>query len=199
MMVTFFRGSASGVGEQVLALAAEQDLVPGPVEILGRDLLLMLPGREQGRLVHQVLQVGAGKAHGAPGYVGQVHPVCQGHVPGMDPQDFLPGLALGPLQDHLAVEATGPHQGRIQHVGPVGGGDDHYRLVRLEAVHLHQDLVQRLLALVVAAPQAGAALAAHGVDLVDEDNGRGLTLGVLEQVAHPRGPHPHEHFHELGA
>src|ERR1700755_2012947 len=44
---------------------------------------------------------------------------------------------------------------------------------RVEAVHLGEDLVQRLLALVVAARQVGAARgprAADGVELVDEDD-----------------------------
>ena len=43
-------------------------------------------------------------------------------------------------------------------------------LVGAEAVHLHQQLVQRLFALVVPAAQACASLAAHGVDLIDEDD-----------------------------
>ena len=45
-------------------------------------------------------------------------------------------------------------------------------LVGLEAVHLAEDLVERLLALVGAAADAGAAHAADGVDLVDEQAGR---------------------------
>jgi len=43
-------------------------------------------------------------------------------------------------------------------------------LVRLEAVHLDQELVERLLALVVPAAEPRAAMASDGVDLVDEDN-----------------------------
>src|ERR1700687_4930246 len=46
---------------------------------------------------------------------------------------------------------------RIEHVGPVGGGDQDDAFVRLEAVHLDEELVERLLALVVAAAEAGAA------------------------------------------
>ena len=71
--------------------------------------------------------------------------------------------------------------------------------LRLEAVHLHQELVQRLLALVVAAAQAGAAVAADGVDLVDEDDAGRVLLALLEEVAHAAGAHAHEHLHEVGA
>ena len=44
--------------------------------------------------------------------------------------------------------------------------------LRIEPVHLHQQLVQRLLALVVPAAETGAAVATHRVDLVDEDDAR---------------------------
>ena len=68
-----------------------------------------------------------------------------------------------------------------------------------ETVHLDQQLVQCLLALVVAAAQAGAALAAHRVDLVDEDDARAVLLGLLEQVAHSRRADTDEHLDEVGA
>ena len=55
----------------------------------------------------------------------------------------------------------------------------------VEAVHLDEQLVQGLLTLVVPAAEPGAAMAADGVDLVDEhDRGR-RRLRLLEQVAHP--------------
>src|SRR5437667_47593 len=39
--------------------------------------------------------------------------------------------------------------------------------------------------------------APDGVDLVDEDDAGRVGLALLEQVAHPRGPDPHEHLHEV--
>src|SRR3970282_672333 len=69
----------------------------------------------------------------------------------------------------------------------------------VEAVHLHEDLVQRLFALVVAAAQAGAALAADGVDLIDEDDAGGVALGLIEEVAYTGGADADEHLDELGA
>ena len=58
---------------------------------------------------------------------------------------------------------------RLEHVRTVGGSDEDDAFVRLEAVDLDEQLVQRLLALVVAAAEAGAATTADRVDLVDED------------------------------
>ena len=99
----------------------------------------------------------------------------------------------------LAVEAAGPQQRGVEDVGPVGGGDDDDALGGLEAVHLGQHLVERLLPLVVATAEPGAALAADGVDLVDEDDGPAHLAGLLEQVAHAAGADADEHLHEVGA
>ena len=71
----------------------------------------------------------------------------------------------------------------------------------LEAVHLREDLVERLLALVVAAAEragAGGARAADGVELVDEDDRRRRLLGLAEQVSHARGADADDRLDELG-
>ena len=70
---------------------------------------------------------------------------------GVDLQDVLPALQVRQLHRHPAVEAAGPGQGRVQGLGPVGGRQDDDAGVVLKAVHLGEQLVQRLLPLVVAA------------------------------------------------
>ncbi len=102
----------------------------------------------------------------------------------MDVQDRRPALDVRAVEDDLAVEAARPQQRRVEHVRAVGGGDHDHVGVRVEAVHLDQDLVERLLALVVRAAEAGAALAADRVDLVHEHDARRVALGLVEQVAH---------------
>ena len=46
------------------------------------------------------------------------------------------------------VKTAGTHQGGVQDIGTVGGGDHDDALVGAEAVHFHQQLVQGLLSLV---------------------------------------------------
>ena len=121
------------------------------------------------------------------------------HAPHVHAQDLLAAAHVGQRHYDLAVEAARAQQRRIEHVGAVGGGDDDDAFVALEAVHLHQQLVERLLALVVAAAEARAAVAADGVDLVDEDDARRVLLRLLEHVAHARGADADEHLHEVGA
>ena len=114
-------------------------------------------------------------------------------------QDRLAAVDVGLVQHHLAIEAAGAQQRRVQDVGPVGGSQDDDVDVAVEAVHLHQNLVQGLLALVVRAAQAGAAMAADGVELVDEDDAGRVLLGLVEEVAHAAGADADEHLDELGA
>ncbi len=106
-------------------------------------------------------------------------------------------LHVGTAHHHAAVETARPQQRRVEHVGPVGGGHQDHAFVRFEAVHLHQQLVQGLLALVVPAAQTRAAMAAHGVDFIDEDDAGSVLLALLEQVAHAARAHADEHFHEV--
>ena len=114
-------------------------------------------------------------------------------------QDLLAADHVGIRHHDLAVETAGTQQRRVEHVGPVGGGDQDDAFIGLEAVHLDQQLVERLLALVVAAAEAGAAMAADRVDFVDEDDAGRVLLGLLEHVAHAAGADADEHLDEVGA
>ena len=117
----------------------------------------------------------------------------------MDAQDLLAPLDVRAVNGHAPVKAAGAQQRRIEDVGAVCRRDEDDGRVVLEAVHLDQQLVQGLLALVVSAAQARAALAANGVDLVDKDDAGCGCLGLLEEVAHAAGAHAHEHLDEVRA
>ena len=110
-----------------------------------------------------------------------------------------PPLLRRPIDGDVPVEPAGPQQRRVEHVGPVGRGDDDHRFGRREAVHLAEDLVERLFAFVVTAADARAAHPADGVDLVDEQDARGVFLRGPEHVADAAGPDADEHLDELGA
>ena len=117
----------------------------------------------------------------------------------MDAQDRLAAAHVGAIDDDLAVEAARAQQRRIEHVGAVRRGDQDDAGVLIEAVHLDQQLIERLLALVVSAAETRAALAADRVDLVDEDDARRALLRLLEEVAHARRADADEHLDEVRA
>ena len=72
-------------------------------------------------------------------------------------------------------------------------------VVEFETVDLHQQLVQRLLLLVVAAERIGAARPAERVQFVDENDRRRPFARLDEEIAHPRRADADEHFDEFGA
>ena len=112
---------------------------------------------------------------------------------------FARPRAIRPVDDDLTIEAAGAQERRIEHIRPVGRSDHDHRVLGLEAIHLHEQLVQRLLALVVTATEPGAAVTSNGIDLIDEDDCRGCLLGLIEQVAHTARTDPDEHLDEIGA
>ncbi len=117
----------------------------------------------------------------------------------MDFEDLFAAAHVGQRHHDLPVEAARTQQRRIQHIGPVGGRDDDDAFIALEAVHLDQQLVQGLFALVVTAAQAGAAVPAHGIDFIDEDDAGGVLLGLLEHIANAGRADADEHFDEIRA
>jgi len=53
-------------------------------------------------------------------------------------EDGLPSEAIGQANRHLAVEAAGPQQSGIEHVGTVGGSHHDHLVTILEPVHLDE-------------------------------------------------------------
>ena len=179
-------------------LRAHQHLVLGQLEVGHLDFFFVLAGGEQRGLVDQILQVGARQSGRAARQPRDVDVVVHGDFAGVDAQDFLASAHVGRRDHDPPVETAGAQQGRVQDVGPVGRRDQDHALVRLETVHLDEQLVERLFAFVVAAAQPGAAMPADRVDLVDEDDARRLLLALDEEVAHPRRADADEHLDEIG-
>src|SRR5260370_40666035 len=123
-----------------------------------------------------------GKAGGGPGDDLRIDIRGEGHLPDVHLENLLSTDDVRVGHDHLAVEPTGPQQSRGEHIRPVGCGNQDDTLIRLEAVHLDEQLVQGLLALVIAAAEAGAAMPAYGIDLVDKYNARCILLALLEHI-----------------
>ena len=117
----------------------------------------------------------------------------------MHREDPLAALHVRTIDDDPAIEAARAQQRGIENVGTVGGGDEDDAFVRLEAIHLDEQLVQRLLALVVSAAETGATMPADRVDFVDEDDARRVLLALLEEVADAGRADADEHLDEVRA
>ena len=164
---------------------------------LHRDQALAPARGEQRRFVDEVGEVGAGEARRAAGDDARIDVGRQRHLLHVHAEDLLAAVDVGARHHDLAVEAARAQQRRVEHVGTVGRGDDDDAFIGLEPVHLDQQLVERLLALVIAVAEAGAAMAADGVDFVDEDDARRRFLGLFEHVADAACADADEHFDEV--
>ena len=188
-----------GGDDPALLLGAGHDLHGSLFDVLHGDSLAAAACSQQSGLVDEVLEVSARKACGAlcDDLEGDIR--GEGLVLGVDFQDLLAALDVGQADVDLTVEAARAEQGLIEDVGTVGGRHDDDAVVGLEAVHLDQQLVQGLLALVVTAAETGTALTAHSIDLINEDDaGHGLFC-LVEEVAHTGCADADVHLDEVRA
>ncbi|CAM3884808.1 hypothetical protein MYFR107205_29655 [Mycolicibacterium frederiksbergense] len=183
--------------DAALAARTTDDPVDGLFQRRAGDDGAVLAGGQQRPLVDDVGQIGTGHPDGALGQALQIGVAGDGLARRVHLENCAPAGQVRVGHRDLAVEPAGTQQGRIQDVGAVGRGDQDDALPLTETVHLDQQLVQRLLTLVVAAAQTGATLTPDGVDLVDEDDAGTVLLGLLEQVTHPGGADADEHLDEV--
>ena len=59
----------------------------------------------------------------------------------MNLQDSFAPAAVRTVDQHLAIEASGAQQRRVEDLGAVGRGEQHDALTRVEAVEFDQKLV----------------------------------------------------------
>ena len=188
------------LGDDVaLLLHAHDHLEQGFLDLLLRDQLLVAARCQQRGLIEQVLKVCAGEAGGRLGDIRELDVRIKLLVARMHLEDRLAALDIRRADIDLTVKAARTQQRIVQNILAVGRGDDDDALVRAEAVHLDQQLIERLLALVVPAAEACAALTADRVDLVDKHNSRRVLLCLLEQVAHTGCAHADIQLDEVRA
>ena len=187
-------------GDFGLLFQSAHDAVDGFQEVLFAHELLAVACGYQGGLVADVGDVRARESRCLAGQ--QVHVHCVVYLDGahMHAEDVLAFVQVGQIHVYLSVEASGTQQGFVQHVHAVGGSQDNDTAVRAEAVHFGQQLVQRVLAFIVAAHGCCFGTGtAHGVDFVDEDDAGRLLLGLAEEVAHTGCTHADEHLYKVRA
>ncbi len=186
-------------GQDVAFGGAGDDAVDRLLERRLVDLDAPVAHAQQRGLVDHVGELGAAEAGGLARDLLQRGVGRERALAAVQAQDLQAPVHVGDVDHDLAVEAPGAQQRGVEDVGPVGGAHHHEAAVAGEAVHLDEDLVERLLALVVALPDAGAALAPGGVELVDEDDRGRRFAGLAEEVAHARRADADERLDEVRA
>ena len=128
----------------------------------------------------------------------KVHVLGQLDILCVDTERLIPTLQIRPVDNDAPVEAASAKKRLVENLGPVRGREDDDALRRVKAVDLGQQLIERLLALVVAA-ELGVSGSADGVDLINKDDGGSYLCSLLEEVSYAACADADEHFHKVRA
>src|SRR5436309_1397045 len=100
----------------------------------------------------------------------------------MHTQDGLAAVAIWRRDHDLAIEAPGPQQGWVQDVDAIGRGNHDDVGARVETVHFHQQLIQRLLTFTIGSARAHRSSTPDCIDFVHEQDAWRASLRLLEEV-----------------
>ena len=139
------------VEQTALALRSGHDPLYGGGEIGHGDLVGATAGGDDRRLVHQIGEIGAGEPGRDCRHLVEIDIGGKLDPLDMDSEDRFAPFPVGTIEHDLTVEAAGPQQRRIEDFRPVGGGEQNDALAWIEAIEFGQELVERLLLLVVTA------------------------------------------------
>ena len=112
-------------------------------------------------------------------------------------ENFFAAHHIRVRHNNLTVKTAGTQQCRIQHIRPVGCGNQNHPFIRFEAIHLDQHLVERLFAFVITAAKTSAAMPPDRVNFVDKDDTWGIFLALFKHIAHTAGTNTNEHLNKI--
>ncbi len=94
-------------------------------------------------------------------------------------------LTIWILKQNLAIDSSGSNQSRVERLDFVGGHNYFHVASVVETIELIEEFEHGSLDLALASRGRLVSLGADGVDLVDEDDGRGVFGGHLLPVSFP--------------
>ena len=116
----------------------------------------------------------------------------------MDRKDLGSSFEIRERNAHRPVESTGTREGGVEDVSSVGRGNHDDLVGGVEAIHLHQNRVERLFPFIMPTRGGPATPATtDGVDFVEEDDAGRILFGLLEEVADPAGADADEHLDKV--
>ena len=175
-----------------------------PVHRLGKGRfvhrLLVVAGRIERRLIAHIGNIRSGEAGRMLGDKIQVEIRSQFNFAQMHLKDFLTLIQVRQINVNLTVKTTGPHQSLVQNIGPVGRSQDNHPAVGVKTIHLRQQLIERILPLIVGRETGILAPGtSHRIDFIDKHDAGSFFLGLAEQIPHTGSTDSNEHFDEIRA
>ena len=187
------------VGDEfVFLFQSTHNPIYGIQKVLLAHLARISSRGNQGCFIANVGDVSSAETRSLTGQKVYINAVVGFQRPQVHVKNGLPFLEVRHVHINLTVKTTSTHEGAVQNVSPVGGRQNDDTTVGAESIHLRQQLIEGVFALVIGA-HAGilAPGTAHGIDLIDEHNARTLVFGLLEQIADTACPDTHKHFNEI--
>ena len=80
---------------------------------------------------------------------------------------------------YLTIHATRSFQRRVESVGQIGSGQNNDRLISCETIHLDEELIQCVIALIITTKLL-VTLLGNRIDFINEDDGWRELLRLLE-------------------
>ena len=179
-------GALFFVGEYLgLLLQSADDAVYGSQEVLLAYRFLVMAGSDECSLIAYVGDVGTRESGCLTRQQVNVYRLVELQRLQVHTEYLLALVQVGEVYMYLSVKTSCTQQCLVENVYTVGGGQDDDTRVGAKSVHLGEQLVQCVLALVIAS-HCGVLSSgtAYGVDLVDEDDAGCFLLGLAEEVAY---------------
>jgi len=185
--------------DDAAAELSDKDLVSCDDELFTPDFVFVCPGGGESGFIGEIAEVGARPPGHGPRDVIKVNVFAKRNLSGVDLEDLDALRQAWKINRDLPIKAARAQQGRVKDVRPIGGGDDDDVVALFEAVDFGQELVEGLLAFVVAAAETDAAMASNRIEFINENDRRGAVFGGAKEVTDAGGAHADKHFHELRA
>ena len=187
------------VGDEfVFLFQTTHDPINGVQKVLLAHLACISSRGNQGSFIANVGDVCSAESRSLTGQKVYINAVVGFQRSQVHVKNGFPFLEVRHVHIDLPVKTTSTHEGAVQNVSPVGGRQNDDTTVCAKSIHLRQQLVEGVFALIIGA-HAGifAPGSTNGINFVNEHNARTLVFGLLEQIADTACPHTHEHFHEI--
>ena len=84
----------------------------------------------------------------------------------MNRQNGFSATQIRLVHHNLPIKPTRAQQRRVQNIRPIGGRNHNHPIVFAKPVHFNQQLIQRLLPLIVPATQTGTPLATDRINFI---------------------------------
>ena len=148
--------------------------------VLDINQIHLFPNALHGRFGTERGNIGSDKAVRFAGNSLGVHVFVQLHVARVNAKDFETTIFVRDTDINFAIEASETTQGRVNGVGAVGGANDDDGRALLQPVHEGQHLTDNA---TFDFTVGLFTLGRNGINLVNEDNGRGIFFGFFKGLA----------------